>query len=97
MTLPRRSLLAAPLALPALATAQTVEGWPNRPVRLVIAFTAGGALDAIARSMGRQLEREYGQPFVTDARSGAGGRIGTAHVGRSPGDGYTLLVTSSAA
>jgi tripartite-type tricarboxylate transporter receptor subunit TctC len=97
MTLPRRSLLAAPLALPALATAQTVEGWPNRPVRLVIAFAAGGALDAIARSMGRHLEREYGQPFVTDARSGAGGRIGTAHVGRSPGDGYTLLVTSSAA
>ncbi len=97
MTLPRRTLLATPLALPALATAQTVDGWPNRPVRLVIAFAAGGALDAIARSMGRHLEREYGQPFVTDARSGAGGRIGTAHVGRSPGDGYTLLVTSSAA
>jgi tripartite-type tricarboxylate transporter receptor subunit TctC len=97
MTLPRRSLLAAPLALPALASAQTVEGWPNRPVRLVIAFAAGGALDAIARSFGRFAEREYGQPFVVDARSGAGGRIGTAHVGRSPGDGYTLLVTSSAA
>ncbi|MBS7790705.1 tripartite tricarboxylate transporter substrate binding protein [Roseococcus sp. SDR] len=97
MTFPRRSLLASPLALPALATAQTVDGWPNRPVRLVIAFAAGGALDAIARSMGRHMEREYGQPFVTDARSGAGGRIGTAHVGRSPGDGYTLLVTSSAA
>ncbi|WPB85039.1 Bug family tripartite tricarboxylate transporter substrate binding protein [Sediminicoccus rosea] len=97
MTLPRRSLLAAPLVLPGLATAQTVDGWPNRPVRLVIAFAAGGALDAIARSMGRHMEREYGQPFVVDARSGAGGRIGTAHVGRSPGDGYTLLVTSSAA
>lgn len=97
MTFPRRTLLATPLALPALATAQTVDGWPNRPVRLVIAFAAGGALDAIARSMGRHMEREYGQPFVVDARSGAGGRIGTAHVGRSPGDGYTLIVTSSAA
>jgi tripartite-type tricarboxylate transporter receptor subunit TctC len=98
MTLSRRTALVLPgLALPGLARAQMVDGWPNRPVRLVIAFAAGGALDAIARSMGRHLEREYGQPFVVDARSGAGGRIGTAHVGRSPGDGYTLLVTSSAA
>ncbi|MCW8084240.1 Bug family tripartite tricarboxylate transporter substrate binding protein [Sabulicella glaciei] len=95
-TLSRRLALSLPaLALPGLAAAQ--GAWPNRPVRIVIAFAAGGSLDAIGRSMGRHMEREFGQPFVVDNRSGAGGRIGTTAVARSPGDGYTLIVTSSAA
>lgn len=94
MNLTRRGALAA-LALPAVSQAQA--DWPARPVRLVIAFAPGGALDAIARSFGRHMEREYGQPFVVESRSGAGGRIGTASVGRAAGDGYTLLLTSSAA
>lgn len=95
--LTRRAAIAASstLALPGLARAQ--GAWPNRPVRIVIAFAAGGSLDAIGRSMGRHMEREFGQPFVVDNRSGAGGRIGTTYVGRAAGDGYTLIVTSSAA
>lgn len=95
-TLTRRAALAATtLALPAIARAQ--GAWPNRPVRIVIAFAAGGSLDAIGRSMGRYMEREFGQPFIVDNRSGAGGRIGTTFVARAPGDGYTVIITSSAA
>lgn len=96
MTLPRRATLLAPLLLatPALAQGQP---WPSRPVRVVIAFAAGGSLDAIGRSFARHMDRETGGSFVVDNRSGAGGRIGTTHVARSPGDGYTLIITSSAA
>jgi len=100
MTLSRRATLTATtLALPAIARAQggAPGAWPNRPVRIVIAFAAGGSLDAIGRSMGRYMEREFGQPFVVDNRSGAGGRIGTTFVGRATGDGYTVIITSSAA
>ena len=91
----RAALSATSFALPAVARAQ--GAWPNRPVRIVIGFAAGGSMDAIGRSMGRYLEREFGQPFVVENRSGAGGRIATAAVARAPGDGYTLLLTSSAA
>lgn len=100
-TLTRRASLAATaLALPGIARAQQgAQGgsWPNRPVRIVIAFAAGGSLDAIGRSMARHMEREFGQSFVVDNRSGAGGRIGTTFVGRAAGDGYTVIITSSAA
>lgn len=92
----RTALAATSLALPGLAQAQT-GAWPNRPVRIVIAFAAGGSLDAIGRSYGRYMERELGQPFVVDNRSGAGGRIGTTYTARAPGDGYTVIITSSAA
>lgn len=91
----RTALAATSLALPGLAQAQT-GAWPNRPVRIVIAFAAGGSLDAIGRSMGRYLERELGQSFIVDNRSGAGGRIGTTYVARAPGDGYTVIITSVA-
>lgn len=92
MTLARRATLALPLlALPGLARAQA---FPSRPVRIVVAFTAGGTTDIIARLLGAQLERRWGQPVVIDNRPGAGGNIGTDHVVKSPPDGHTLLIGS---
>jgi tripartite-type tricarboxylate transporter receptor subunit TctC len=93
MTLCRRAALALPLlALPGLARGQ--GNFPSKPVRVVVAFTAGGTTDIIARLVGAQLERRWGQAVVIDNRPGAGGNIGADHVVKSPPDGYTLLVGS---
>ncbi|WP_424811527.1 Bug family tripartite tricarboxylate transporter substrate binding protein [Roseococcus sp. YIM B11640] len=91
----RRAGLALAAALPAAAHAQAA--WPARPVRTVVAFAAGGPADIVARIVASNLEREFGQPFPVDNRAGAGGQIGTDYVAKAAPDGYTLLVTSSAA
>lgn len=89
---PRRSLLAASLAVPGLALAQ---GFPTRPVRLVVPFSAGGPTDAIARFVAAQLESAWGQPVTVENRPGAGGSTGSALVARAAPDGHTLLVTAN--
>jgi tripartite-type tricarboxylate transporter receptor subunit TctC len=68
--------------------------YPAKPVRVVVAFTAGGTTDMLARSVSQQLAQRFKQSFVVDNRPGAGGNIGTEYVVRSPADGYTLLVNS---
>jgi tripartite-type tricarboxylate transporter receptor subunit TctC len=73
------------------ASAQT---WPNKPVRVVVAFTAGGTTDVLARNVGQQLAERLKQPFVIDNKPGAGGNLGTEMVVRAPADGYTLIVNS---
>jgi len=88
MTWARRALALAVLA-PALASAQS---WPNKPVRLVSPFPAGGGTDAFARPLAAQLSQQFGHQFVIDNRGGAGGTIGAEHVAKSPADGYTFLV-----
>ena len=74
------------------AAAQT---WPQKPVRVVVAFSPGGVTDIIARTLGAKLAELWGQSVVVENRPGAGGSIGTMAVVKSPADGYTLLVHSS--
>jgi tripartite-type tricarboxylate transporter receptor subunit TctC len=89
----RRALLKAalvsPLALPASMT--FAQGsWPQRSVRLVVPFAAGGPSDAVARAFARQLADAVGQPVIADNRSGAGGAIGIDIAAKAAPDGYTL-------
>ncbi len=82
------ALLCAPGAL-----AQT---WPGKPVHFVIPFAPGGPADIIARLAGQKVSEILGQPVIVESRAGAGGNIGALAVAKSPADGYTALVTTSA-
>ena len=82
------------LAAAAVASTACAQDWPAKPVRVVVAFTAGGTTDILARSVGQQLSEKLKQSFVIDNRPGAGGNLGTEIVVRAPADGYTLIVNS---
>ncbi len=84
------SLLAG-LALAGSVAAQT---WPAKPVRVLVAFTAGGTSDMLARTVSLQLSERFKQPFIVDNKPGAGGNLGTEIAVRAPADGYTLIVNS---
>jgi tripartite-type tricarboxylate transporter receptor subunit TctC len=71
------------------------EEWPTRPVRAIIPFSAGSAVDIVPRLVFDELSRKLGQPIIIDNRTGAGGTIGAALVAKATPDGYTLLVNSS--
>jgi tripartite-type tricarboxylate transporter receptor subunit TctC len=77
---------------PLAASAQS--DYPNKPVKVVVAFSAGGTTDILARSVGNALSNRFKQSFVIDNRPGAGGNIGTEMVVRAPADGYTLIINS---
>ena len=81
------ALLAAPAAF-----AQGAAGYPNKPLRIVVTFTTGGAPDILARLIGDRLTADWGQPVVVDNKPGAGGNTGADFVAKSPGDGYTLVL-----
>jgi len=90
----RRALLGA-VALSALAFAlpsAAQSTWPNKPVRIVVPFAAGGTTDILARAIAPELTKAFGQQFIVDNRGGAGGNVGADLVAKSPGDGYTLLM-----
>ncbi len=76
---------------PALATAQS-QPWPNKPVRLVVPFPAGGGADVVGRLLAQGLSQKWGQPVVIDNKVGANTIVGADAVAKSPADGYTLLM-----
>jgi tripartite-type tricarboxylate transporter receptor subunit TctC len=78
------------------ASAALGQSYPNKPVHVVVPFTAGSATDILARTFGQKLSEIWSQPVVVDNRPGAGGTIGAAVVAKSAPDGYTLLVHSAA-
>ena len=89
----RRTILAAGMAalLPLTAHAADPKKYPERPVRVVVGFSAGGTTDVVARIMAKELTAELGQSFVIDNKPGAGSNIATEQVARAEADGYTLL------
>ena len=97
-TLQRRALLglAALASLASLSTAAQAQSYPNRPVKIVVPFAAGGPADNYARFVAQRLGEELKQSFVIDNKPGAGSIIGTDLVAKSPADGYTLLMMSNA-
>ena len=76
------------------AAAQT---WPDRPIKLVVGFTPGGAADYVGRSVGDALGRALGQPVVIDNKPGAGSSLAAEFVAKAPADGYTILIASPSA
>jgi tripartite-type tricarboxylate transporter receptor subunit TctC len=96
MTIARRAVLSA-LALPALAGTARAQGFPDRPVRLIVPFAAGGPADTIARIVGRTMGERLGQSIIVESRPGAGGLIGVDAAAKSRPDGYTLVLASSGA
>ena len=86
------SLLAALMA----AGSVFAQGYPNKPVRVIISFTPGSSTDIVGRLVMSKVSEYWGQPVVAENRSGAGGSIGSREVAVSPPDGYTLLINSAA-
>lgn len=88
---------AAALSLGAVALAQPVfaQDYPAKPVRIIIAFKAGGAVDTVARTVGQVLQQSLGQPFVVEYRPGGATNIALKALIESPPDGHTLMVTAN--
>jgi tripartite-type tricarboxylate transporter receptor subunit TctC len=100
MKLPHRRqflhLAAGAAALPAVSSIARAQGYPTRPVRIVVPYAAGSSPDIIARLIGQWLSERLGQQVIIENRPGAGGNIGTEVVVRAPADGYTLLLATGA-
>ncbi len=88
-------LLALGLGWSGTAMAQgPATDWPSKPIRWVVPFPPGGAMDAIARALGEKAGKSVGQSFVIENKPGAGGNIGADLVAKAPADGHTIMITS---
>jgi tripartite-type tricarboxylate transporter receptor subunit TctC len=87
-----QQLAASALALPAVSRAATAQTYPAQPVRMVVGFAAGQAIDILARLIAQSLAEQFSQQFIVENRPGAGGNIAAESVARAAVDGYTLLV-----
>lgn len=100
MKLHRRTFLQLACALAGTAGLSSPSwaqaDYPNRPIRMIVPFTAGSTTDVIGRTVAEQLEKQLGQPVVVENRPGAGGVLGATTVASAAGDGYTVLVHSAA-
>jgi tripartite-type tricarboxylate transporter receptor subunit TctC len=90
----RRSLIAAGLLLATLVPAAS-QSWPTKPVRVIVPFTAGSAVDIVARAVMEQVSAQIGQPVIVENRGGAGGTLGVGMVAKADPDGHTILVHST--
>ncbi|GAB3660158.1 Bug family tripartite tricarboxylate transporter substrate binding protein [Ramlibacter alkalitolerans] len=99
MPFTRRSVARAALVAAAFSAAAPFAlaqgAWPNKPVRIVVAFTAGGPTDVVARLIGQKLADKWGQPVVVENKPGAAGLLGSELVAKAPADGYTLLMATA--
>ena len=90
LTLAATLLTALPLATPAFA-----QAWPTKPVKIVVPYAPGGAVDVVTRKMAAKLQEQTGQSFVVENKAGATGTIGINAVVQSPADGYTLVANDT--
>jgi tripartite-type tricarboxylate transporter receptor subunit TctC len=90
----RRAAIAVALAA-SLGSAHAAESYPQRPIRLIVAFAAGGSVDYVARLVGQKLAEAFGQQVVIDNRPGAGGNLSAEIAARAAPDGYTLYMSSA--
>jgi tripartite-type tricarboxylate transporter receptor subunit TctC len=88
-------LAAGAAALPAMSRIASAQAYPSRPVRIILGFAPGQAIDIVTRIIGQWLSEQLGQQFIIENRPGAGGNIATEAVVRAPPDGYTLLAIGS--
>jgi len=88
-------VLAAIVTDAATAQDNPAANFPNRPIRLIVGFAAGGGNDLFARLVGQKLSENVGQPVVIENKPGAGGRIAVEYVKNQPADGYTIMVAAS--
>ncbi len=91
----RRGLLATGAVLLGAPAVRAQGAWPNRPVRVIVPFTPGGATDGMARVTAGKLQEKLGQPFVVENRPGANGAVGGQAVATAAPDGYTLCFSAS--
>ena len=83
------------LGLLALAGPVAAQGWPDKPVRLIVGYAAGGGTDQQARALSKLLSEQLAQPFVVENRAGGGGALGAMLAKAAPADGYTLYFSTS--
>ena len=96
MNVSRRGCLLFVATAIIFASGALAQPFPNRTIRLVVADAPGGAPDQLARLLAQKLSDGVGQPVIVDNRAGAGGVVGAEMVAKSPPDGYTLLLTTTA-
>src|SRR4051812_19151585 len=89
-----RALVFVALSFCFSLTSHSQEGFPSKPMRIVVPYPPGGASDVTARLLAQKLAEAWGQQVVTDNRPGANGIIALEHVAKSPADGYTLLMAN---
>ena len=91
---PRRVAAALAASLATVLAPVSLAAYPDKPIKLLVPFGAGGITDVVARAVGERLSAELGQPVVVDNRPGAGGNIAAEALKSSPPDGYTLMLTT---
>jgi tripartite-type tricarboxylate transporter receptor subunit TctC len=79
----------------AFATGAAAQGYPSKPIRMIVPFPAGSTPDIVGRTLGQKLSEAWGQPVVVENKTGAGGNIGTGEAAKAPADGYTLSISTN--